>query len=274
MKILVTGANGMLGTDLVKILEKEGFKVIPTDIHNLDITKKEDVNNFLDIENPDIVIHGAAYTNVDGAEVNQETAFLINHAGTENLAYKTAKMGIPIVYVSTDYVFDGTKNKPYEPDDKTNPINVYGESKLRGEQAVQKLNPKHYITRTSWLYGHNGKNFVETMIALGKEKPELKVVSDQTGCPTWTVELSNAIVKLIKERKSYGIYHVCGSGFTTWNGFAKKILELANIATPVLPVLTDEFPRPAKRPMYSVMNNNGICPHWEKSLESYIKLRK
>lgn len=273
MKIMVTGANGMLGQDLVPISEKENFEVIPTDLHNLDITDEDAVKQFINEAKPDFIIHAAAYTDVDGAESNQEKAFLINENGTENLAKHSASSDIPILYISTDYVFDGTKNEPYLPSDKTNPINVYGLSKLKGEEDLQKHCTKFYIARTSWLYGHHGKNFVETMINLAQKNPELKVVSDQIGCPTWTVELSNAIVKIIKGNTPYGIYHTCGSGYTSWHGFASEIMRLMNLNVKVTPVNTEYFPRPAKRPLYSVMDNNGICPEWKQSLKQYINLR-
>ncbi len=273
MKILVTGANGMLGQDLVPILEKENFDIIPTDLHNLDITDEEAVKNFIDETKPDFIIHAAAYTDVDGAESNPEKALLINEKGTENLSKYCALADIPMLYISTDYVFDGTKNAPYLPNDTTNPINVYGLSKLKGEEVLQKHCSKFYIARTSWLYGHKGKNFVETMINLAQKNPELKVVSDQTGCPTWTVELSNAIVKIIKENYAYGIYHTCGSGHTSWHGFASEIMKLMNLNVTVIPVNTEQFPRPAKRPLYSVMENNGICLDWKQSLKQYINLR-
>ncbi|OGH96511.1 MAG: dTDP-4-dehydrorhamnose reductase [Candidatus Melainabacteria bacterium GWF2_32_7] len=263
----------MFGQDLAALLKDKGYLVIETDIHNMDITKYDDVNTFFQNNTCDAVIHGAAYTNVDGAESDLQTAFLINETGTENIAKITGDLELPLVYISTDYVFDGTNNTPYEPNDKTNPQSVYGKSKLAGEIAVQKYNPKHYITRTSWLYGHKGKNFVETIIKLGQEKPELKVVDDQKGCPTWTVDLAGAVIKILEEIYPYGIYHACGSGETTWHGFTKKIFQLMDIKIPVLPVTTDEFPRPAKRPAYSVMNNEGICQHWEKAIEQYIKIR-
>ena len=201
MKILVTGSNGMLGQDLCPILEDEDFDVIETDIQNLDITDNNNIDEVFTFYKPDFVIHCAAYTNVDKAEEEKDLAFKINAQGTENIAKACKKFDIPILYISTDYVFDGTKKGKYLPGDKTNPINVYGASKLAGEQAV-KQNEKYYITRTSWLYGHHGKNFVETMLSL-KDKEELKVVDDQIGCPTWTVELSNGIVKIIKEEMPY-----------------------------------------------------------------------
>lgn len=271
MKVLVTGANGMLGQDLCPILEDVGFYVIETDINTLDITNFEEAENILTANHPDMVIHCAAYTNVDKAEEDLKTATKINVTGTENIAKICGKLDIPIVYISTDYVFDGTKTTPYEPDDKPDPINNYGLTKLQGEQAVLKYCKKYYIARTSWLYGIHGKNFVETMISL-KDKPELKVVDDQIGCPTWTVELANGILKLLKN--PYGIYHICGSGNTTWYGFAKEIFKQCGFEVNLKPCTTEEYPRPAKRPHYSVMNNNGICRKWESALHDYLQLRE
>ena len=271
MKVLVTGANGMLGQDLCPILEDVGVFVIETDVDTLDITKAEMVDKALTDIHPDMVIHCAAYTNVDKAEEDLDTARLINVTGTENLAKVCGKLDIPIVYISTDYVFDGTKTEPYMPDDKTNPINNYGLTKLQGEEAVKKYCKKYYIARTSWLYGHYGKNFVETMISLA-QKEELKVVDDQIGCPTWTVELANGILKLLS--KPYGTYHVCGSGETSWYGFAQEIFQQANLAVNLKPCTTEEFPRPAKRPKYSVMNNDGLCRNWQVALHDYLELRE
>ena len=269
MKVLVTGANGMLGQDLCPILEDAGYEVIETDINNLDITNAEAAAAFINQEAPEIVVHCAAYTNVDKAEEDLKNAELINVTGTENIAKACAEAGAVMVYISTDYVFDGTKNSPYTPDDKPNPINNYGLTKLKGEEAVKKYCEKYYIARTSWLYGHHGKNFVETMISLAKDRPELKVVDDQIGCPTWTVELANGILKLFD--KPYGTYHVCGSGSTSWYGFAKEILK--NCEVKILPCTTDEFPRPARRPKYSIMDNNKICRNWQDALKDYMDLR-
>lgn len=269
MKVLVTGAKGMLGQDLCPILEDNGYEVVETDVDTLDITK--DCVRFFEEEKPDIVVHCAAYTNVDKAEEDLETARLINAAGTENIAKACAKVGATLVYISTDYVFDGgKKDGKYLPDDKTAPLNNYGLTKYEGEEAVRKYCKKYYIARTSWLYGHHGKNFVETMLAL-KDKPELKVVDDQIGCPTWTVELANGIVKLFD--KSFGTYHVCGSGKTSWYGFAKEIFEREGLNVNLKPCTTDEFPRPAKRPAYSVMENDGICRDWRLALKDYLALR-
>lgn len=273
-RILLTGANGMFGQDFRLLAKDQGFEVIPTDLPEMDITDFNSVQNFFNHNPCDVVVHAAAYTNVDGAESeeNKGLAFKINGSGTKNLAQVSAGKGIPIVYISTDYVFDGTKTSPYLPSDLTNPQSVYGASKLAGEIAVHKYNPNHYITRTSWLYGKNGKNFVDTMIALAQKMPELKVVDDQKGCPTWTYDLAQGILTIIKENRPYGTYHVCGSGDTTWCGFAKKIFEYKGIDIKVSPCSTEEFPRPAKRPAYSIMDNAGICRHWEKSLKQYLDM--
>lgn len=272
MKILVTGAKGMLGRDLCPMLEDNDYEVIETDIETLDITNELQVTQVLKNEMPDYVIHCAAYTNVDKAEEDFSTAEKINSKGTENLAKACNANNIVLIYISTDYVFDGKKQTPYLPDDKTNPINNYGLTKLHGEEAVKKYCNKYYIARTSWLYGHHGKNFVETMISL-KDKPELKVVDDQTGCPTWTVDLSDAIISLIEEEPDYGIYHTCGGGHTTWYGFAKEIFNMSGLEVNLIPCATKEFPRPAKRPVCSIMDNNGLLRNWKLALKDYIELR-
>lgn len=284
MKILVTGSNGMLGQDLCPILEDTGAEVIETTHETMDITDSDKVNSVLSKEKPDMVIHCAAYTNVDKAEEDLKNAELINVTGTENIAETCGKLGIILVYISTDYVFDGTKTEPYKPDDRINPVNNYGTTKYEGEEAVRSLCGKYYIARTSWLYGHHGKNFVETMISMG-ERPEIRVVDDQTGCPTWTVELANGIVKLFS--KPYGTYHICGTGSTTWYGFAKEIFEQYNkinkeeiesgqlkmLGKGLKPCTTKDFPRPAKRPVYSVMDNDNICRKWQSALHDYLELR-
>lgn len=270
-KILVTGAKGMLGQDLCPVLEDNGYEVFETDVDILDITDLECVENIFSSQRPDIVIHCAGYTNVDKAEEDYETAHLINVTGTKNIAKACKKYDSVMVYISTDYVFDGSGKVPYQPNDMTNPINKYGLTKRDGETAVINNLEKYYICRTSWLYGHHGKNFVETMISLAS-KPELKVVDDQVGCPTWTVDLSNAIVEIL-QTKPYGIYHTCGGGSTSWYGFAKEIFKLAGLDVNLKPCTTDEFPRPAKRPAYSVMDNGGICRDWSKALKDYIELR-
>lgn len=271
MKILVTGANGMLGQDLCPILEDVGAFVIETDVDTLDLTQAETVEAAVEDIRPDMVIHCAAYTSVDKAEEESEKAELINVKGSENLAKICGKLDIPLVYISTDYVFDGTKNTPYTPEDVPNPQNVYGRTKLLGEEAVKKFCKKYYIVRTSWLYGHHGKNFVQTMISLAEKGEQIKVVDDQVGCPTWTVELANGILRLLQ--KPYGTYHVCGSGSTSWYGFAKEIFEQAGMENVDLkPCSSEESPRPAKRPAYSVMANDNLCRNWQAALHDYLEL--
>lgn len=278
MKIVVTGARGMLGQDLVPVLEDYGHRVLGYDRTVLDITNLDQVRAVLRRDGPDIVIQCAAYTNVDGAESNPEEAFLINGHGTQTVALACQELGVPLVYVSTDYVFDGTLERPYLEIDRPNPLSVYGQSKFAGETWVQQLLTQFYIVRTSWLYGRHGKNFVETMRRLGREKPELSVVADQHGSPTWTVPLSHAIAQLI-ETGRYGLYQITGQGQTTWHGFTEKILALEGLQTPVHAITAADLNRPAPRPANSVMANlnlklSGVSllPHWEESLESYLSL--
>lgn len=271
MKVLVTGANGMLGRDLCPYLEELGMLVIPTDYDTMDITDSTQTNEVISKIHPDLIIHCAAYTNVDKAEEDLDTATKLNVLGAKNVAISAQKINATMVYISTDYVFDGTKTEPYLPTDKPNPINNYGLTKYQGELEVQKNCEKHYIARTSWLYGIHGNNFVETMLKLAKND-ELNVVDDQKGCPTWTIELIQGVLKLLN--KPYGIYHVCGSGETTWHGFAKAIFEKEGLNVNLKPCTTDKFPRPAKRPCYSVMANENITRNWDVALDDYLKLRK
>ena len=270
-KVLVTGAYGMLGEDLCPVLENKGYDVVETDVDIMDITSPTSIEKMFSLEKPDIVIHCAAYTNVDKAEEDIKTARLINVNGTENVAKACSKYNATMVYISTDYVFGGQGNKPYKPNDKTAPLNNYGLTKWEGEEAVRKNLEKYFICRTSWLYGHYGRNFVETMISLA-DKPELKVVDDQVGCPTWTVDLSEAIVKII-ETKPYGTYHTCGGGSTSWYGFAEEIFKQAGLNVNLKPCTTDEFPRPAKRPAYSIRDNGGLLRGWKQALKNYMAMR-
>ncbi|MEI3254333.1 MAG: dTDP-4-dehydrorhamnose reductase [Candidatus Gastranaerophilaceae bacterium] len=271
-RILVTGANGMLARDLCPMLEDADFEVIETTRNELDVTDELQVRRVISDVKPDYVIHCAAYTNVDKAEEEPETAELVNAKSAEYIAKACNSNNAVMIYISTDYVFDGTKKTPYVSDDTTNPTGAYGLSKLHGEEAVRKFCPAHYIIRTSWLYGHHGKNFVETMISLA-EKTELKVVDDQVGCPTWTVDLSDAIISFIDEEPPFGTYHACGAGSTSWYGFAKEIFDLMSLNVKLIPCTTEEFPRPAKRPAYSVMDNEGLLRDWKQALQEYIELR-
>lgn len=271
--ILVTGAKGMLGQDLCPIFRQNGYKVIETDVDTLDITDLGQVERTIKHYTPDFVIHCAAYTNVDKAESDPNAAFLINAQGTENIAKICAKQDIVLIAISTDYVFDGTATKPLTPAEKRNPIGVYGTSKAEGEIAIEKYCKKYYIVRTSWLYGHKGKNFIETIIGLTQKLPEIKVISDQFGCPTWTIDLVNAILALVRDNKDYGVYHFCGGGQTSWYGLACETVKLLGINTKINPCTTEEYPLPAKRPKYSVMDNAGALRNWQEALENYIKLR-
>jgi len=235
------------------------------------------ITNFITNARPQIIVHLAAYTNVDGAETDREKADLINHKAAENLARISKKTGAILIYVSTDYVFDGTKTEPYLPNDPVNPLSVYGKTKALGETAVIENAEKYYIARTSWLYGINGKNFIEIMLKLGKAGKEIKVVNDQTGSPTYTVDLALGILKLLN--KPFGIYHISGEGETTWYDFANEIFTQADIKADLAPVSTEEYTKGqnkvvAIRPKYSTLQNSVPMRHWKEALQSYLEYRK
>lgn len=273
MKILITGSEGQLGRDLLRVFNEEEVAAfdLDLDITDLDAVKKE-FKRF----KPDVILNSAAYTDVDGCETNAETAFKVNAIGAANLALASKEVGSSILHVSTDYVFDGKKNEPYIETDRVNPQSVYGKTKLAGELAVTALMNKYYIVRTAWLYGHGGNNFVKTIQKLAKEKDQLKVVNDQQGSPTFTLDLANKIAEVIRSSQ-FGIYHITDSGSCTWFEFAKEIFNLSGIKAEISPCSTDEFPRPAKRPAYSVLANRnlelrGFSPMrpWTEALRSYF----
>jgi len=277
MKVLVTGAKGMLAHDLIPIL-RERHEVIPVPEEELDITKRASLYDAVERAIPDVIINCAAYTQVDKAEEEREKAFLVNGIGVQNLALVCQEKSIPLCHVSTDYVFDGTKATAYTPFDNTNPINIYGESKLAGEKYIQWIMNRFYIVRTSWLYGKHGNNFVSTILRLAQEKQELEVVQDQKGSPTWTISLSRGINKLI-DSGAYGIYHFTDDtgGGISWYDFAKEILRLSGSRTVVLPSSTDRFPRPAKRPPNSVLDISlfsQVTGHkptdWKEALREHL----
>jgi dTDP-4-dehydrorhamnose reductase len=277
MRIFATGSNGMLGKILVPTLERRGHKVRGMDISELDITNFRDVLKTIEEQRPEIVVHGAAYTAVDQAESDQATAFRVNGYGTENIAVACNKLDIPMLYISTDYVFDGESDKPYQPLQEPCPISVYGKSKYAGEIALRNHLKKFYILRTSWLYGPHGKNFVETILQLAKEKKQLKVVADQTGSPTSTVSLSDIIADLI-ETERWGIYHGTDGGVTTWCDFAREIVKGMDVE--VIPCETKDFPRPAPRPRYSVLDKTSLTETigrdvvpWQTALQNYLNQR-
>lgn len=276
MKILLTGANGQLGRELTKQLKEKDVELILTDVAELDITKVEEVNSFVSSNQPDVIINCAAHTAVDKCETDIDNAYKINAIGPKNLASAAYNVGAEIVQVSTDYVFDGESAEPLTEFAKTNPQSVYGETKAAGEELVRAHNPKHYIVRTAWLYG-DGNNFVKTMIRLGKTNKELKVVNDQFGSPTSTVDLARVIVKLI-ETKNYGTFHGTCQGQCSWYDFAVEIFRLANMDVKVNPCTSEEFQSAAKRPKYSVLRNymlelttGDITRHWKEAIEEYVK---
>lgn len=279
MKILITGSNGMLGHDLIEVL-KDNHELILTTSKTLDITDKNHVIEFIGENKPDIVINSAAYTNVDGCEENQETAYSINGDGVRNLAEGCSKIDCPLVHVSTDYVFNGENTKPWVEDDEIGPISVYGKSKLKGEEAILETLDKFFIIRTAWLYGINGGNFPKTMLELAKNHSEITVVYDEVGTPTYTLDLAKAISELIGT-DYYGIYHITNSGSCSWCEFARYIFEIADKDVKVIPVTASEFARPAPRPHYSVLENkkwieNGFEPlrSYKDAIKEYIELIK
>lgn len=281
MKILITGANGQLARVLPKALL--GHESIPLTRTQLDITKLNLVRDALDWHKPDAVINTAAYTNVDGAEADPESAYRINALGPRNLALATGEADLPLLHVSTDYVFDGTGKRPLHEFDPVNPQGVYGHSKLAGEQQVALFNPRHYIARTAWLYSPpvngEGKNFPLTMLAQAA-KPEVeqvRVVNDQYGSPTYAPHLALAIAQLI-QTDAYGTYHLAGQGSASWYELTNELYYRSTITLPVYPVKSEEYPRPAKRPKYSVLTTlqdpQILLPPWEEGLAEFVWLMR
>ncbi|MBN2758051.1 MAG: dTDP-4-dehydrorhamnose reductase [Bacteroidales bacterium] len=284
MNILITGANGQLGKALNNVLKSDiENEVFATDIDILDICKQADVEQFIKSNSIDIIVNCAAYTAVDKAENDSDNAFLLNSTAPTNLAKEAKKAGISYITISTDYVFDGKAFKPLTEDDITNPLSVYGKSKLEGEKQVLKANPNSIIIRTSWLYSSYGNNFVKTITKIAKQNDTIRVVSDQIGSPTNAKNLAEAIFEIMKflknnTDKSYGgIYHYSNEGVCSWYDFAKAILEFQNIKTNVIAVSSDDFKTIAKRPYYSVLNKKKIkevfnleIPHWQESLKANL----
>ncbi|MDR3291000.1 MAG: dTDP-4-dehydrorhamnose reductase [Methanobrevibacter sp.] len=272
MKILLTGRNGMLGNDLIEILKGSNHEIISTNTSNLDITKLNEIHEKVDEVNPEIIINSAAYTDVDGCEIKKNLAYNVNAIGPKNLAIVANKSNCSLVHISTDYVFDGNQ-KSYAEEDETNPINVYGKTKLEGELFVKENLNNYFILRTAWLYGLHGSNFVKTMLNLSKNNNEIAVVNDQYGSPTFTRDLSIAISKII-ETDNYGTYHITNSGNCTWYDFAKEIFKQTNIDVTLKAVTSEEFSRPAPRPKYSILNNKNWKKIGFKPLRSYKEALK
>ncbi|MTI80583.1 MAG: dTDP-4-dehydrorhamnose reductase [Firmicutes bacterium] len=267
MRILLTGTRGMLGSDLVEVLKKE-HNLIKTNSNSFDVTNYKQCNEVVYNEKPDLIINPAAYTQVDKCEEEVELAYKVNALGPRNLAVICNQLNIPLLHISTDYVFDGTKETAYLEDDYKNPLGVYGKSKSLAEDYITALTNKYYIIRTSWLFGENGNNFIKTMLRLGKERDRLTVVNDQFGSPTYTKDLAKAISLLIKEPR-YGIYHITNSEATSWYEFAKYIFNTVNYKVNVKPISTEEFKRPAPRPKYSVLDNRLLLLEGLPALRSY-----
>lgn len=276
MKVLVTGANGQLGYDVVKKLRKQNIECYGAVRKDFDIVDFEATEKFITNYKPDVVIHCAAYTSVDKAEDEQGLCYLVNASATENIAGICKKINAKMLYISTDYVFDGTKNGFYEVDDEPNPINVYGKTKLLGEEAVQKILDKYFVVRISWVFGEHGNNFVKTMLRLGKERKEINVVADQYGSPTYTADLAPLLVEMIQTDK-YGIYYATNEGVCTWAEFAEEIFKIAGMDVKVNHITTAEYPTRAQRPMNSRLSKRKLLQsdfktleNWRSALENYV----
>ncbi len=277
MRILVTGVKGQLGYDVVNELEKRGHTAIGVDVEEMDITDAAAVEREMKADDLDAVIHCAAYTAVDAAEDNRELCIRVNAEGTRNIARAARELNLKMVYISTDYVFDGEGERPWEPDDARNPLNVYGESKYQGELAVEEYLERYFIVRIAWVFGVNGKNFIKTMLNLAKNHDELNVVDDQTGSPTYTYDLAVLLADMVETEK-YGRYHATNEGLCTWYEFAKEIFSQAGVDVKVNPVTSEEFPAKAKRPHNSRMDkskltDNGfvLLPPWQDALKRYLE---
>ena len=292
MKILITGSNGMLATQVITDLKRgytelgevpaalKGAQLLLADVDTLDITDKTAVEAFMAENTPDIVINCAAYTNVDGCESNQDTAFRVNAIGSRNLATGCENIGAKLVHVSTDYVFRGDEPTPRREYDMPWPISAYGKTKFAGEEFVRQYCRKSFIVRTAWLYGYTGKNFVKTMVWLAAEKGGAKVVNDQHGNPTNAADLSHHLLK-IAASEEYGTYHCTGNGECTWYEFAAEIARLAGYEGVMSPCTSEEFPTPTKRPAYSSLDNMMLrvtvgdeMRHWKDALKAYFENQK
>lgn len=282
MRVLVTGSAGQLGQDLVLLLQAQGHEVLGCDRQEMDITDLDQCQEIIGGFAPEAVIHCAAHTAVDVAETDIDAAYLINATGSRNVALAAEKAGAKLVYISTDYVFNGMGTKPYHEYDNTDPQSIYGKSKRAGEILVQSLSSKFFIVRTSWVYGKYGNNFVKTMLKLGQEKPLLQVVDDQKGSPTYTVDLARFVLELIQTEK-YGVYHASNSEACTWYEFTQAIFAEAEdilglkFTAKLEPCATEQFPRPAPRPGYSVMEHLAIRTNgfqdirpWREGLKDFL----
>lgn len=277
MKVLVTGVKGQLGHDVIKELEKRGHTAVGVDIDNMDITDQEAVRRVVTQAAPEAVVHCAAYTAVDAAEDHEELCRLVNAKGTEHIVSVCRDLDCKLMYISTDYVFNGQGERPWEPDDEREPLNVYGQTKYEGELAVETLE-KYFIVRIAWVFGVNGKNFIKTMLNLGKTRDSLTVVDDQIGSPTYTYDLARLLVDMVETEK-YGRYHATNEGLCSWYEFACEIFKEAGIQVKASPVSSDMYPARAKRPMNSRMDKSKLrdmgfepMPSWQDALRRYLEV--
>ena len=277
MRILVTGAGGMLGQDVVATARAAGHEVAALARGELDVTDADAVAAAVGAARPDAVVHCAAWTDVDGAESDPRGAAAVNEVGAGNVARAAAVAGARLVHVSTDYVFDGEQRTPYVESDTTGPRSVYGQTKLAGERAVAAAGGSHAIVRSSWLFGVGGRNFVATMLALGAERDEIPVVADQVGCPTSTEQLASALLELA-QANAQGTFHVAGSGNCSWHDFAVEIFRQAGVECRVVPCTTAEMPRPAPRPAFGALASERtatpVLVPWQEALATYLAKRR
>ncbi len=277
MKLLVTGAAGMLGRDVMLAAGNAGHDVVGFGRAELDISDPAALAKKFDLERPDVVINCAAWTDVDGAEAAEEAAFAVNGTGAGNVAAAAAEVGAVIVYVSSDYVFDGAKGAPYVESDQPSPLSAYGRTKLAGEEATVAANKRHFVVRSAWLFGIGGPNFVETMLRLAGSGNEVLVVRDQVGAPTYTWHLAYGVVRLI-EGIEFGIHHMAAAGQCSWYEFAREIFEQAKVECKVLSITTEEFGRPAPRPPFSALTSQREhairLPSWQDGLAGYLAQRQ
>lgn len=276
MKVLVTGVKGQLGYDVVNELAARGMTPIGVDIDDMDITDAASVDRVITENAPDGVIHCAAYTAVDAAEDNKEICFKVNVEGTANIAKVCSKLDIKMMYISTDYVFDGEGTRPWEPDDERKPLNVYGQSKYEGEVAITNVLDKFFVVRIAWVFGVNGNNFIKAVLNKAKTTDTLTVVNDQFGSPTYTYDLARLLVDMIQTDK-YGFYHATNEGICTWYEFACEIFRQAKVDVKVVPVSAESYQSKAKRPTNSRMNKDKLTengferlPKWEDALSRYL----
>jgi len=273
VRIVITGAQGQLGKELQQVLQ--GHQLTLLDLPTFDLTH-EDCGRLIVDAVPDAVIHAGAHTDVDGAERNPQLAMAINADGTERVARAAAQVGARLIYISTDYVFDGRGTRPYVETDQTNPVSAYGASKCAGEARALACCENTLVVRTAWLYGLQGKNFVKTILQLAAERPSLRVVADQEGCPTFAEDLARMIDRLVTH-PIRGFLHVTNEGHCTWHEFAAEIVKLAGYRVPVQPITTEDMPRPAKRPAYSVLSSDRLhhlgfsMPSWQNGLQRFLK---